>query len=60
MYSGTLDYWRKVLKNEGGGAFFKGAFSNILRGTGGAIVLLMYDEIQVLMFGEKAGGGGGE
>jgi len=58
MYKGTLDCWRKVAKNEGTGAFFKGAFSNVLRGTGGAIVLVMYDEIQVLMFGEKIGKGG--
>jgi len=58
MYKGTLDCWAKILKNEGGGAFFKGAFSNVLRGTGGAIVLVMYDEIQVLLFGEKMGSGG--
>jgi len=58
MYKGTVDCWKKVYKNEGTGAFFKGAFSNILRGTGGAIVLVMYDEIQVLMFGEAAGSGG--
>jgi len=58
MYKGTVDCWKKVYKNEGTGAFFKGAFSNILRGTGGAIVLVMYDEIQVLMFGEKVGSGG--
>lgn len=58
MYKGTLDCWRKVYKNEGTNAFFKGAFSNILRGTGGALVLVMYDEIQVLLFGEKIGSGG--
>jgi len=58
MYSGTLDCWKKIAKNEGGGAFFKGAFSNVLRGTGGALVLVMYDEIQVLLFGEKIGSGG--
>merc|ERR1711872_382559 len=58
MYKGTLDCWKKIAKNEGGGAFFKGAFSNILRGTGGALVLVMYDEIQVLLFGEKIGSGG--
>jgi len=50
MYKGTLDCWAKILKNEGGGAFFKGAFSNVLRGTGGAIVLVMYDEMKALMF----------
>jgi len=58
MYTGTLDCWRKIAKNEGTGAFFKGAFSNVLRGTGGALVLVMYDEIQVLLFGEKIGSGG--
>lgn len=58
MYSGTIDCWRKVAQQEGTAAFFKGAFSNVLRGTGGALVLVMYDEIQVLLFGAKMGGGG--
>jgi len=48
MYKGTLDCWRKIAANEGGAAFFKGAFSNVLRGTGGAIVLVLYDEIKAL------------
>jgi len=51
MYTGTIDCWKKIAKNEGTGAFFKGAFSNVLRGTGGALVLVLYDEIKVLMFG---------
>lgn len=46
MYNGTMDAWRKIAANEGTGAFFKGAFSNILRGAGGALVLVMYDEIK--------------
>ncbi|XP_064626785.1 ADP,ATP carrier protein-like [Lineus longissimus] len=46
LYKNTLDCWAKIAKQEGGSAFFKGAFSNILRGTGGALVLAMYDEIQ--------------
>jgi len=50
MYKGTLDCWKKIAANEGTGAFFKGAFSNVLRGTGGAIVLVMYDEMKALMF----------
>lgn len=58
MYKNTVDCWRKVASQEGTGAFFKGAFSNVLRGTGGALVLVMYDEIQVLLFGEKVGKGG--
>jgi solute carrier family 25 (adenine nucleotide translocator) protein 4/5/6/31 len=31
------------------GAFFKGAFSNVLRGVGGALVLVMYDEIKAVI-----------
>merc|ERR1711966_111410 len=49
MYSGTVDAFVKILKNEGPGAFFKGAFSNVLRGAGGAIVLVMYDELKALV-----------
>merc|ERR1712055_389430 len=50
MYKGTIDCWRKIAANEGAGAFFKGAFSNVLRGTGGALVLVMYDEMKALLF----------
>lgn len=49
MYKNTLDCWGKVYKNEGGKAFFKGAFSNVLRGTGGALVLVLYDELKALL-----------
>lgn len=50
MYKGTIDCWAKIAKQEGGKAFFKGAFSNVLRGTGGAFVLVLYDEVKALMF----------
>lgn len=46
MYKNTLDCWMKITRSEGPTAFFKGAFSNILRGTGGAIVLTLYDTIK--------------
>ena len=46
MYTGTMDCWRKILKDEGGKAFFKGAWSNVIRGMGGAFVLVLYDEIK--------------
>lgn len=48
MYDGTMDCFKKILKNEGPGAFFKGCLSNILRGTGGALVLVFYDKLQVM------------
>ncbi|KDD73840.1 hypothetical protein H632_c1793p0 [Helicosporidium sp. ATCC 50920] len=46
MYAGTLDCWRKIAAQEGSAAFFKGAWSNVLRGAGGAFVLVLYDEIK--------------
>lgn len=51
MYKNTIDCWMKIGKQEGANAFFKGAFSNVLRGTGGALVLVLYDEIKIALFG---------
>lgn len=45
IYKGMGDCFAKILKDEGPKGFFKGAMANILRGTGAAIVLVMYDEI---------------
>jgi len=45
VYKGMSDCFAKILKTEGPAGFFKGALANILRGTGAAIVLVMYDEI---------------
>jgi len=56
LYTSTLDCWRKILVNEGPRAFFKGALSNAIRGSGGAIVLVLYDEIQKF-FGFEGGVG---
>jgi len=50
MYKGTADCWKKIYRNEGANAFFKGAFSNVLRGTGGALVLVLYDELKKALF----------
>jgi len=47
LYTGTFDCFRKIHQKEGGRAFFKGAFSNILRGMGASLVLVLYDEFQV-------------
>ena len=35
-YTGTIDAWSKIYREEGMGAFFRGAWSNVLRGAGGA------------------------
>jgi len=50
VYKNTLHAWGVIYKVEGGAAFFKGAFSNVLRGTGGALVLVLYDEIKAFLF----------
>ncbi|AFZ79024.1 adenine nucleotide translocase, putative [Theileria equi strain WA] len=49
MYTSSLDCLSKIYKNEGLGGFYKGAFANILRGMGGALVLVFYDELQKLV-----------
>jgi len=46
MYKNTWDCAKQIMKNEGPRAFFKGALSNVFRGTGGALVLAIYDEIK--------------
>jgi len=51
MYNGTLDCFAKIAKNEGPKAFFKGSLSNVIRGTGGALVLVFYSKIEAYLFG---------
>jgi solute carrier family 25 (adenine nucleotide translocator) protein 4/5/6/31 len=46
MYKNTWDCAVKIMKNEGILAMFKGAGANVFRGTGGALVLALYDEIK--------------
>jgi len=53
MYKGTMDCWAKILKDEGGKAFFKGNFTNVLRSVGCALVLVLYDELIDLFKGKK-------
>lgn len=45
MYSSTTDCWRKILKDEGAKAFYKGNWTNVLRSIGCALVLVGYDEL---------------
>lgn len=46
MYNSTMDCFNKIHKQEGYQAFYKGAASNIIRGTGAALVLVLYSKIQ--------------
>merc|ERR1711992_206244 len=45
MYKGTVDCWKKIVKDEGAKALYKGNFTNVLRSIGCALVLVLYDEI---------------
>ena len=42
MYGGTIDAWRRMYRDEGIQGFFRGAWSNVLRGAGGAQPALFY------------------
>lgn len=57
MYKGALHCARRILAEEGAKAMFKGAGANVLRGTGAALVLVLYGEVQAYF---KIPGGAGE
>ncbi|GKY94274.1 hypothetical protein MPSEU_000393200 [Mayamaea pseudoterrestris] len=48
-YSGTADCFKKIMKDEGTSALFKGAGANALRTIGAALVLVLYSEITSFM-----------
>ncbi|XP_055990516.1 ADP/ATP translocase 4 [Sorex fumeus] len=60
QYRGTLDCFMKMYQQEGLVAFFRGAFSNVLRGTGGALVLVLYDKIKEFLHIDTGGSSSGE
>jgi len=61
QYTGTLDCIKKITTQEGPRAFFKGSLSNVLRGTGGALVLVFDAKIKAYIYGNevKLGSGSG-
>jgi len=50
MYKGALHCFSKIMADEGSSAFFKGAGANVLRGTGAALVLVLYGEAKNFMY----------
>ena len=54
QYTSTMDAWSKIFQKEGLRGFFKGAWSNVIRGAGGAFVLVLYDEIKKAITGSTA------
>lgn len=53
MYKSTLDCWRTIYRREGVVSFYRGALSNILRSTGSAAILVLYDEVRKFMWGGR-------
>lgn len=51
LYKGAGDCLKKIIKDEGTPALFKGAGANILRGTGAALVLVLYGEAKNAIYG---------
>ena len=49
LYRGSFDCAQKIRKKEGSMAFFKGAYSNFIRGIGASLVLVLYDEIHIYL-----------
>jgi len=46
LYANFADCCRVVLQNEGIGGFYKGVVPNVVRGVGGSVILVLYDEIK--------------
>lgn len=42
-YSGAIDCFVKVYKQQGLNGLWKGSYSNILRGVGSSLCLILYD-----------------
>ena len=49
LYKGTIHCFQRIVKDEGFLALFKGAGANVLRGTGAALVLVLYGEAKEFM-----------
>lgn len=53
QYRNTMDCFRKIASDEGYSAFYKGALSNVFRGVGASLVLVLYDEMKSFMAKRK-------
>lgn len=48
LYKNSIDCTYKIWQKEGVRGFFKGAMSNLIRGYGSAICLVLFDEFKKL------------
>lgn len=50
LYKGAVDCLKQIVRDEGTAALFKGAGANVLRGTGAALVLVLYGELKAVLY----------
>jgi len=50
LYKGAVHCLNTIIKDEGTAALFKGAGANVLRGTGAALVLVLYGEMKAFIY----------
>jgi len=53
QYTSTIDCFKKVAAKEGFNGFYKGCLSNVFRGVGASLVLVLYDELQRMVAESK-------
>jgi len=58
-YKSSMHAFSAIVQKEGTKSLFKGAGANILRAVAGAGVLAGYDQLQMIVFGQTYGSGGG-
>ncbi|KZO95277.1 mitochondrial carrier [Calocera viscosa TUFC12733] len=58
-YKSTWSAGAQIIQKEGFRSLFKGAGANILRAVAGGLVLPLYDQFQLLMFGKVYSAGSG-
>ena len=49
IYSSGWHCFKKIIRQEGWRGFFTGFGANLVRGFGGALLLVGYDEVQALL-----------
>lgn len=56
QYTGTLDCFRKIIREEGPAALFTGALAGTIRGLVGTLVFMLYEEVlnAILYFSQES------
>lgn len=49
LYTSNVHCWRTIARQEGMRGFYRGALTNVFRGTGDAFVLVLYDVIKRML-----------